>query len=126
MFRYSFSLPPLENSDSVKEDKDGKRFTFSVLGIVIIIVASIIIIAPIISNSIFEVNSISVSDVTVIESPDKCEVYFTLTNSGDEEHFVDIEMFVYLRVEYQEGRGGSLSNRYYAIQEQFFIKANIF
>ena len=124
MFRYSFSLPPLENSDSVKEDKDGKRFTFSVLGIVIIIVASIIIIAPIISNSIFEVNSISVSDVTVIESPDKCEVYFTLTNSGDEDSFVDIEMFVYLVAEYREGQLSKLSNRHYAVQEQFFIKAN--
>ena len=124
MFHYFFSLPPLENSDSVKENKDAKRFVFSVLGIAIIIVASIIIIAPIISNSIFGVNSISISDVTIIESPDKCEAYFTLTNSGYEDHFVDIEMFVYLRAEYQEGRGASLSNRHYAVQEQFFIKAN--
>jgi hypothetical protein len=124
MIHYYFALPPLEGSDSVKENKDMQRLVFGVLGAIIIIGASTIIIAPIISNSIFETDLISISDVTIIESSYKCEAYFTLTNSGDEDSFVDIEMFVYLVAEYREGQLSKLSNRHYAVQEQFFIKAN--
>lgn len=124
MFHSFQSLPPLESSDIVDEKKDMKKLVFSVLGAVIIIAILTLFIFPLITSSLSITDSISISDITIIESSDKCEAYFTLINSGGEDVFVDIEMFVWTNYMYVEGKPLVLANPLYHVQEQFFIKGN--
>ena len=124
MFRSFESLPPLEPSDNIKKEINKKKIDFGVLGAVIIIAVSALFILPMIADSESITDSISISNVTIIESSNKCEAYFTLINSGNKEGFIEIEMFVWTRYTYQEGRPPRLSQPLYHVQEQYFIKAN--
>lgn len=122
MFQSYESLPPLEPSDNVEKKKN--KFDYIFFGAIAIISVSAILILLMITDSESITYSVSISNVTIIESSDKCEVHFTLINSGNKEGFIEVEMFVWTRYMYQEGRTPRLSQPLYPVQEQYFIKAN--